>query len=116
MEESFVMRMLLNILYSMMLLVNSAEEESYAARRTAFLEEIQRPICKQGYPNLGLFMLELVFLFEKCQVGTSLQSYYCHVLNTCCFAKLLSSAYNIVVIIVLINTLNPRYQSCRSRR
>ena len=62
-EDSFVMRMLLNVLYSMMVLIHSSDDSQFSEQRDSFFKEISSPI--HGYANLGLFMLEMIFLFEK---------------------------------------------------
>lgn len=62
-EDSFVIRMLLNVLYSMMCLINSSNEPQHSEKKKLFFNDLSGPI--HGYANLGLFMLELIFLFEK---------------------------------------------------
>ena len=62
-EESFAMRMLLNTLYTMMCLIKAAECDSVQKQRSAFFKELSEPM--HGYANLGLFMLEMIYSFEK---------------------------------------------------
>lgn len=62
-EESFAMRMLLNTLYTMMCLIKAAEGENVMEKKAAFFKELSEPM--HGYANLGLFMLEMIYSFEK---------------------------------------------------
>lgn len=62
-NDSREIRLPLNILYTLMLVIHSTEEAQYKALRDNFLQEISEPIL--GYANLGLFMLTLIYFYEK---------------------------------------------------
>jgi len=61
--DSREIRLPLNILYTVMLVIHSTEESEHSDLRSNFLLEISEPIL--GYPNLGLFMLTLIYFYEK---------------------------------------------------